>query len=691
MISLLRNYNYLIFLFFSLSCSNHHPNLDLAPIFSDHMVLQQKSEVPIWGKASPGEMITLNSSWKSNLKVKTGSDGKWIAYLKTPVYGGPHTLIISSSSEEIVVNDVMIGEVWLTSGQSNMEWPMSARILDQKKEIKNANYPDIRMFSVPRNLNGTNINSASWKITNSENATDFSAVGYFFAREIYQKLGVPVGIVNSSWGGTRVEAWTSIEKLDNLPSSKKEANLIINKGGLSAIKIIEQEYNSGIRKANEKFLEAKSYNIPDNILDWKNLNLDDIEFSSAEFDDSQWNIFLDKEDEGYDINTDNETFFTFENTFKAKTFAEDGVLWLRKRFNVDDPTKNYKFIAEKGIDDFDFTYINGKLIGKGFSCCTARSYDIPQNLLKKGENILAIRIIDTGGEGAFRGAVYLEDGDNRLYLDKGEWSFKHLAFYLASSIQKHNLSLDQLLKEDDYLKSNIKTGISTQNPNTYSILYSTMIEPVLPYKIKGFLWYQGESNVSNYQEYQSLFSGMIIDWREKWGEKLPFYFVQIAPFKYTDKAESQGLRDAQRKTLELEKTGMVVTLDIGEEEDIHPENKQDVGKRLARLALSNDYGITDILPTGPLYLSQKLYKSYIDIYFDYVGSGLFGMNNLKGFEIAGDNDQFYSAKAKIIGTRVRVSSKRVLNPKRVRYGWKNYFEATLFNKDSLPASSFLSP
>ena len=676
------------------SCSNNTNELKVAPVFSNHMVLQQKSDVPIWGSGSPEENIEIIASWGEVSKTNISENGNWNVSIRTPNYGGPYEVKVVSGKKEIIFGDVMIGEVWLTSGQSNMEWPMSARILDQKEEIKNANYPDIRMFSVPRNLNGTYINSASWKIANSENATDFSAVGYFFAREIHEKLGVPVGILNSSWGGTRVEAWTSIEKLNNLPSSKKEANLIITKGGLSAIKIIDQEYNLETRKANEKFLESKSYNIPNNILGWENLNLDDIEFSSIEFDDSQWNNFFDKNNEGFVIYTPNETFFKFENIFKAKTFAEDGVLWLRKRFNVDDPTKNYKFIAEKGIDDFDFTFINGKLIGKGFSCCTARSYEIPQNLLKKGENILAIRIIDTGGEGAFKGACYLEDGESRLFLDKGEWRFKHLAFYLASSIQKHNLSFDQLLNEDDYLKSNIKTGISINNPNTYSILYKHMIEPIKPYKVKGFLWYQGESNVDNYFDYKNLFTGMILDWREKWKEKLPFYFVQIAPFLYNKNENGCGdclsylLRDAQRKTLSLENTGMAITLDIGEENDIHPANKQDVGKRLARLALNNDYGMKEVLASGPLYKSKKLYKTYVDITFDYVGTGLNSKGILNGFEIAGSDNVFYPASAKIINEKVRVYSEKVKMPKRVRYGWKNYFDATLFNSEGLPASSF---
>ena len=213
-------------------CSAVDPNLKVAPIFSDHMVLQQQSDVRIWGSGLPGNNIEIVSSWGEISKTKISENGNWHVFIKTPRYGGPYIVKVISDKKEITFNDVMIGEVWLTSGQSNMEWPMQARILNQKQEIKNANFSNIRMFSVPRNLNGTNINKAIWKVATPENVIDFSAVGYFFAREIHQKLNVPVGILNSSWGGTRVEAWTSIEKLKNIPSSSENANQIIARGGL---------------------------------------------------------------------------------------------------------------------------------------------------------------------------------------------------------------------------------------------------------------------------------------------------------------------------------------------------------------------------------------------------------------------------------------------------------------------------
>ena len=662
------------------SCYDDQNELKIAPVFSDHMVLQQNSDVAIWGSGSPGNDIKVICSWGEESKSKILEDGSWKFSIKTPKYGGPYDIKFNSGEKEIIFEDVMIGEVWLTSGQSNMEWPMSARILNKNYEINNANYPKIRMFSVPRNLNGKNIYNAKWKIANRENIEDFSAVGYFFAREIHQKLGVPVGILNSSWGGTPIEAWTSIEKLESIKGSSTEAKRILSEGGLDKIRLKEKKYNKLAREANENYFSAKSYDIPESIEDWSKLDLDDSDFSTVDFDDSNWDTF--------DTKNSEKKIFTYENIFKDGSLAEEGVMWIRKEFNIDEPNRDYVFVVDGGIDDYDYTYINGRLIGKDFACCKSRSYKIPKNLLKKGKNILAIRVLDIVGEGAFRGPVYLKSKNDSINFDPGLWRFKHTAFYLASSIQKHNLTTKKLLNQDNIIKENISKGISTQNPNTYSILYDKMLKPLIPYKIKGFLWYQGEANVTNYYDYNELLTGLIEDWRDKWKEKLPFYFVQIAPYIYTSNELSQELREAQRKTLGVEKTGMAVTLDIGEKDDIHPANKQDVGLRLAKLALANDYNKLKVVASGPLYKSKKSYDSYIDLYFDYVGSGLISKGLLDGFEIAGSDSFYYPAKAKIIGDKVRVYSKKVKNPKTVRYGWQNYFDATLFNKEGLPASSF---
>ena len=680
---------YIFFFLAFISCTNKSKSLKIAAIFSDHMVLQQLSDVSIWGHGIPGKSVKINSNWGGSSTTIVSQSGNWMTTLKTPVYGGPYEIKVKSETDEIKFKDVLIGEVWLASGQSNMEWPMSARIINQKQEIQNANYPNIRMFSVPRNLNGINIDLASWKVSTLKNISDFSAVGYFFAREIHNRLGVPVGIINSSWGGTRVEAWTSIEKLAEINASKKEAQEIILKGGVKGITAKKALLNKKIILSNEAYFNTRSYSIPDSFKGWKNLDLEDLEYSKVDFDDKDWDEL--------EVSGSDEDLITFERIFKKETYAEDGVIWLRKKFDISNTDTSYRFIAQGGIDDFDYTYINGKLIGKGMSCCEGRSYDIPPGILKEKDNILAIRVLDLGEVGGFRSSIYLESNKDRFEFDKGIWRFKHIAFYLNSSIQKHNLSSQQLINDEKVLKTKIKKGLTIEDPNMYSILYNTMIKPLVPYTLKGFLWYQGESNVNNYYQYKNLFTGMISDWREKWKQDLPFYFVQIAPFIYSDIANGCGtclsheLRDAQRKSLDLIKTGMVVTSDIAEKNDIHPANKQDVGKRLARLALSNDYEKTEFLSSGPLYVDQKNFKSYIDLYFDHKGTGLMAKGKLKDFEIASEDQNFHPAYATIIEDKVRVSSKKVVNPKFVRYGWKNYFEASLFNKEGLPVSSFRTP
>jgi sialate O-acetylesterase len=669
-----------LFLIF-IQCSHKRDDLQLAAIFNDHMVLQQQAEVPIWGTASPGDQVSVKTDWGTEQTTKVAASGEWILRIKTPEFGGPYNVTVNTATQQLEYKDVMIGEVWLASGQSNMEWPMSARILNQKKEVQNVKNNNIRMFSVPRNLNGTNINSASWKVATPENAPGFSAVGYFFARELNQELKVPIGILNTSWGGTRVEAWTSFEKLLQMPESSGNAKKLAAFGSLNEIKERKKAETLQIEKANRVYLNAETISIPESIPAWEALDLGDFEYVAPQYDDTSWStVNL--------VDVKQDYSFSFEDLFGEGIHAENGVIWLRKTFDLKQPQKAYQFIAENGIDDYDYTYLNGQHLGTGLSCCTQRTYDIPQGLLKEKGNVLAIRVLDRGGKGGFRGATYLKTAEKRFPLDTGIWKFKHIAFDLSTSIQKHNLSFEVLTQQDSLLKSKVKKGLSSQDPNIYSVLFRTMIEPVLPYGIKGFLWYQGESNVGKPHEYQNLFTGMIEDWREKWGAKLPFYFVQIAPYQYTKGDESQKLRDAQRKTLGIEKTAMAITLDIGEEKDIHPANKQEVGKRLARHALYNDYDRSDIIASGPLYSEHKTNKNYLDVYFDYVGLGLVAKGVLSGFEISGLDGEFYPAQARIIKDKVRLRSKKVPNPKHARYGWKNYFDAQLFNKEGLPASSF---
>ena len=685
------------------SCKSNleiNQGLELPYVFSDSMVLQQMYDTAFWGKSKPGETVTVKGSWGEETSTQSNQNGDWELKLSTVKAGGPHTVTIQTSSKSILFKDVMIGEVWLSSGQSNMEWRMNQCnncIDNQDEEISNVNNNQIRMFTVPMDLSGELIKESKWLVANPKNAEGFSAAAYYFARKLNKELQIPIGIVNTSWGGTRVEAWTSNRKLMSIPVTKEK---VPKDQDYDLLQIELKRLNDSIKLAVQNKFGFKSVEIPkwseDETLwesykkDWSNFEIGDKEFREANFDDSNWNQW-DSKISDYS-NIDYQSKGRFESAFEeSNTLLSDGVIWFRTKIMIDDISEDYQFIVEKGIDDSDQTYFNGELIGNTFAWSRKRSYNIPKELLKRGENTLAIRITDHMGGGGFNSPIIIKNTKIEKQLVFSEFKFRHHAFIMnKTTLFIHDLSHDELIKKNSYLKDNIAEGFIINDPNSYSVMFEKMLKPVLPFSIKGAIWYQGEANVDNNDEYQELFTGMIEDWRENWGYDFPFYYVQIAPFEYIPSQESQKLRDAQRKTLKTtSKTGMAVIMDIGEEKDIHPHNKQDVGKRLALLALNKDYDY-NIISSGPLFKSHKTYKNYIDIDFENKGSGLISKGVLKDFEIAGDNMIYKKAKAEIIGNKVRVYSNKVRYPKHVRYGWKNWTLGTLFNKEGLPASSFSS-
>ena len=687
------------------SCKSNleiNQGLELPYVFSDSMVLQQMYDTAFWGKSKPGETVTVKGSWGEETSTQSNQNGDWELKLSTIKAGGPHTVTIQTSNNSILLKDVMIGEVWLSSGQSNMEWRMNQYINcidNQDEEISNVNNNQIRMFTVPMDLSGELIKESKWLVANPKNAEGFSAAAYYFARKLNKELQIPIGIVNTSWGGTRVEAWTSNSKLSSLSTTKNKVPKYDDYNSFEKELI---KLNDSIEDVIQNKFDFKTVKIPkwseDKTLwesykkDWSSLDIEDREFREVDFDDSNWNQW-DSNISDYS-NISYQSKGRFESAFEeSNTLLSDGVIWFRTKIIIDDISEDYQFIVEKGIDDSDQTYFNGELIGNTFAWSRKRSYSIPKELLIKGENVLAIRITDLRMGGGFNSPLIIKNNKIEKQIFFSDFKFKHQAFVPhmnASSFLIHNLSIDEIIKNSSYLLDNLLKINVINDPNTYSILYEKMLKPVLPYSIKGAIWYQGESNVDNNDEYQELFAGMIEDWRENWGYDFPFYYVQIAPFEYIPSQESQKLRDAQRKTLKTtSKTGMAVIMDIGEEKDIHPHNKQDVGKRLALLALDKDYEF-DIISSGPLYKNHQTFPNYIDIDFENKGSGLMSKGVLKDFEIAGDDMIYKTAKAEIIDNKIRVSSNKVKYPKHVRYGWKNWTVGTLFNKEGLPASSFSS-
>jgi len=700
----------IIFIFIIIiSCNSKtkKSQLSLPAIFSDHMVLQQKTDVMFWGKSNPNDKIIISGNWGQSDSIKSNESGVWELKLSTPSAGGPYEVTVNSSKNFIKYRDVLIGEVWLASGQSNMDWKLNqceSCITNQEQEIANANYNQIRFFNNPMDLSGTVIKSQKWKAVRPELAAEmsdtyglesYSATGYFFARELYNEISVPIGIIASSWGGTRVEAWTSRNKLKEITSVKLPTinQKILAQKDYKKLKLYYKNYNDSVAIINNKLFGFKSFDLPKitkkNSIEenWEKLILNDKEYTKFDYDDSKWKKWV----KSYEAPGYSELSGRFENIFDPRDFLlTNGTFWLRTEINLNDISSDYELILEKGADDTDQTFFNGNLIGNTFSWSKERTYLINKSLLKKGKNILAIRLTDLDGPGGFNGRILLRNNDSQFEIPIENFKYKHHAFLIDGKLIVHNLSDKDLIEKSDYLKENIVRGFAIDAPNEYSILYDRILSNVIPYTIKGTIWYQGESNVINYNEYQTLFSAMIDDWRNTWGYDFPFYYAQIAPYTYNENEFSQGLREAQRKTLDSTyKTGMAVLMDIGKEDDIHPPNKQDVGKRLALIALDKDYGF-DIVSSGPLYKSHKNFKKYIDVDFDHKGSGFISKGKLKDFEIAGSDGVFYKASAKIIKNKVRVYSNKVNNPKHIRYGWKNWVIGSLFNKEGLPASSFNS-
>ena len=700
----IKKFLFLILAIFITSCNNQYGDLNLPSVFSDHMVLQQKSNVSFWGKSNLNDKITISASWGETLSTKADNNGKWQLSLATPKAGGPYSIEVKNERQSIVFNDVLIGEVWLASGQSNMGMILSDGIENQEEEIKNANFNDIRFFSVLEDLTGESIKQQKWVKTNPKNAAKFSAAAYFFARELHEKLNIPIGIISSSWGGTYIENWISNKKLKTLTSTK---NKVPKSEEDDLVQFERLRYNDSIAKLNEMQFALKTFDLPkpyflwnEKIVwnvdlwkkfkkDWEVLDLNDIEFKKIEFDDSNWGKVKKITEKDKSKIKDG----VFNYIFKSNnSFLSTGVIWLRAKIKIDDVSRDYYLNIDKGINRVDQTFFNEKLIGNTFSIDGKRSYKIPKEILKRGKNLIALRVTNIQGDGGFRSPVILKNNVFSKEINLSQFKFKHHAFLTnGSSVMVHDYSYKQLLDNYIDIEKKIHRGYVTNSPYGNSISFEKMLKPVIPYTIKGVIWYQGEQNVPEYKEYKELFSGIIDDWRENWGYDFPFYYAQITPHIYSESQPSHKLRDVQRLAIKSTfNTGMASLLDVGLENNNHSPKKQPVGKRLALLALDNDYNF-DIVSSGPLYVSHKIFNDYLEIDFDHKGSGLSTSGKLEDFEIAGENKIFYPALAQIVNNKVRVfSNLNVKYPKHVRYGWKNWVIGTLFNEEGLPASSFNS-
>ncbi|MWB93582.1 hypothetical protein GON26_04365 [Flavobacterium sp. GA093] len=613
-------------------------NVRMPLLFSDGMVLQRNKQIPVWGWADANEKVTVHFN-KQSKTIQADKNGKWMVKLNAEKAGGPFELIITGNNK-ISIKDVLVGEVWICSGQSNMEFQMY-KTMNAEKEMQDSDYPMIRHFGVAQDLSGTpkeDLKQGKWAVANKENIKDFTAAGFFFAKKIYAELKIPIGIINTSWGGTCVETWTSREAFEKSPDFK------------TMIAEVPQVDMDAVFETYKKSLLENIKKIQGFDVTMNNEN----QFSAADYNDASW--------------PEIKTPSLWENLQIGNI---DGVVWMRKTITLTaEQAKKEAVLHLAKVDDEDVTYVNGVQVGTNNIWEAKRIYKIPAGVLKEGKNVIAVRISDYSGGGG----IYGEASDFKI------------------DFKDSNLPLEGLWK---FNVVQVKMSVS---PNSYpSLLYNAMVNPLIPYAFQGVLWYQGEANVTRAEQYKKAFPLMITDWRTKWNQgDFPFYFVQLSTFdefKGNSKVGSRWaeLREAQTETLKLPNTGMAVTTDIGNAKDIHPTNKQDVGLRLAAIALNNVYGKKRVF-SGPMYQSQEIKGNQIILTFNHTGSGLTASDNsenVKGFEIAGADKVFYSAKAIIKNNKIIVSSEKVPNPVAVHYGWADDdTEINLFNKEKLPASPF---
>ena len=623
-----------------------YAQVTLPHLVSDSMVLQRNEPVRIWGWASPGENVSVVFKGRQ-YKAITGIDKKWSVTLPSMKEGGPYDMVIKASNE-ITIKGILVGEVWLCSGQSNMEFPLSRLREKYSDDIaRSANY-QVREFDVKERYSFMPQEDVegSWKPSNPNSLTRFSAVAWFFAQSLYDKYKVPIGLIHSSWPGTPAESWISEKGLKDFPQYIAIAN-----------KFRDTAYSNGLLRKDKQ--------VTDN---WYNtVNASD----KGLMEKGTWASYSNYKKEDWKP-------ITFPGYWEKQGAGNiDGVVWVRKSIQVPASFIGKDVYLEMGmIDDIDTTYIDGVKVGSTNSKYNPRYYKIPAGLLKEGYNTIVIRIIDNEGEGGIiPGRPFRLRSDTSSINLAGQWEYRV-----------------------GYVSTPLPVQSFTRVYYTPECLYYGMIEPLTPYTIKGAIWYQGESNATQQKafEYRELLPAMIREWRDKWGEgNFPFLIVQLANYMQPPVQPGESnwamLRESQSVIAATEPDcGLAVAIDIGEANDIHPLNKKDVGRRLALAAEKVAYHDHRIIYSGPTYQSMSIDGNKVILSFQNTGNGLMAKDgNLKQFAIAGADKKFVWANAAIQGDKVVVWSDSITTPVAVRYAWAdNPQGCNLYNKEGLPASPF---
>ena len=626
----------------------------LPALVGSHMVLQRERPLALWGWAAVGERVHLTFRGKTYAAAAPDAAGRWQVMLPAMPAGGPYKLTVQGRNT-IVLTDILVGDVWLASGQSNMQFKVKDRpggyqpVQNADQEIAKANWPKIRCFTVAQTIAyrpQPTVAGSGWQVCSPATVAEFSAVAYFFGRELYQKYHVPIGLLVSSWGGTPAEAWTSAEGLKTLPEfgatltdfARRRTLLMADQ---QAFETSQRSFFKNIRTYDQGYLPGGQT------------------WAAPEFDAQAWSQMT--------------LPGLWEATPGLNTY--DGIVWFRKEIDLPAAMAGQPLTLSVGkVDDVDSTFFNGVRVGSTSGYDTPRVYQIPAALVRPGRNVIAVRVLDTGGGGGIWGeaaTLNLTGLGGALPL-AGPWQYK-------VGLDPKNLPVP------------VFPGGGQQAPAT---LFNGMIAPLIPFALKGAIWYQGETNAERAEQYRTLFPAMITDWRRRWGQEFPFLFVQLANFRAArpQPAESDWaeLREAQAQTLALPRTALATAIDIGDPDDIHPHNKQEVGRRLALAARRVAYGDKAVVYSGPTYAGMTPTGAAIRLKFKNTGAGLLVKNNaaLQGFAIAGTDRKFYWATARLDGNDVLVESDQVKTPVAVRYDWADNPNGNLLNKEGLPALPF---
>lgn len=610
-------------------------NLKLPLVFNDHMVLQRNADIRIWGWADAGTQVTINLNDDSRKTTASLNNGTWETLLPAQKAGGPYTMTVSAGAESRVLRDVYIGDVWVAGGQSNMEWKLNWVVENWEEEVdKSGDYPEIRFYDTPRATAPSpqkELPGGEWKIANPDNAGNFSAVAWYFAKLNHADKDVPVGIVESNWGGTPAEAWTPADRLLTVEGYMEAAKRVLD---------TDVNWKNEFAK-NEERQQRKNTLVAD-----PSIGIE-AGVHQPDFDDENWDQVI-------------------LPTIKPLS----DIVWLRKTFTVNQNDISSAELFTGDVSQESIFYINGEEVGRKGWQKSNTSFEIDPAVFESGTNMIAFRAVNSWNNQVNIGGkhnIFLAINGDTLDLT-GEWKFSN----------KVEPEMPEVIRYE-------------WEPG---FLYNAMIHPLAGYTIKGAIWYQGESNVGANQYYNELFEAMIEEWRKSWNQDdFPFLFVQLANFLQKRETPYDSdwarLQEAQTQTLSLTNTGMATIIDIGDANDIHPRNKHDVGKRLWLAAQKVAFG-EQLVYSGPMYRGHTVEGNKIRIAFNHVGSGLInkGGDEIEGFAIAGADKEFHWAKAKIEDNQIVVWSDRVDHPIAVRYGWADNPDVSLYNNEGLPAVPF---